>query len=169
MNRINGFHLLKGALASLFIASLCIFLTTQYVFAYDTDGVKGWELGSEYNNLYNAKELDRIKGIITKFVEVTPLPGMAKGTALMLDEGDGEPILVHICPVAYAEVKKTGLQKGVETKIRGSWAVIDDKDVFLAAKIKQGEHFEFKVRLTKDGTPFWTMSAEELAKELASN
>lgn len=164
MNRKNAFHLLSGALASLFI-----FMAAQYAFSDDTDGIKGWELGSEYNNLYNAKELDRLKGVITKFVEVTPLPGMAEGTALLLDEGDGEPILVHICPAAYAEAKKTGLQKGAVTKIRGSWAVIDDKDVFLAAKIKQGEHFEFKVRLTKDGTPFWTMSPEELAKELASN
>lgn len=164
MNRKNVFRLLSGALTSLFI-----FMVAHYAFAEDNDGIKGWELGSEYNNLYNAKEMDRLKGVITKFVEITPLPGMAKGTALLLDEGDGEQILVHICPVAYAEAKKTGLQKGVETKIRGSWAVIDGKDIFLASKIKQGEHFEFKVRLTKDGTPFWSMSPEELAKELASN
>jgi hypothetical protein len=38
----------------------------------------------------------------------------------------------------------------------------------MASKVKQGEHFEFKVRLTKDGTPFWTMSEDELARELAS-
>jgi len=164
MNRKNAFRLLSCTLASLFV-----FIAAHSAFSEDKEGLAGWELGSEYNNLYNAKEMDRLKGVITKFIEVTPLPGMAEGAALMLDEGDGEQIQVHICPVAYAEANKTGLQKGVVTKIRGSWAVIDGKDVFLASKIKQGEHFELKVRLTKDGTPFWTMSPEELAKELASN
>ena len=150
------------------IPFLLILFSVAPVFSQEQDGLKGWEADSEYNNFYNAKELDRIKGVITKFVEVTPLPGMAKGTALYLDEGGGEKILVHICPSAYAEPDKTGLRKGVETKIRGSWAYIDEQDVFLASKIKQGEHFEFKVRLTSDGTPFWTMSPEQLAKELAS-
>lgn len=138
-------------------------------FAADPEGMKGWEIDSEYNTYYNAKELDRIKGVITKFTEITPLDGMAPGTALYLDEGDGEKILVHLCPTAYAEPGKTGLRKGVTTKIRGSWAYINDEDVFLASKIKQGDHFSFKVRLTSDGTPFWTMSPEQLAKELASN
>jgi hypothetical protein len=136
--------------------------------ANDQKGLQGWEAGSEYNNLYNARELDKIKGHITKFIEVTPLAGMDTGTAFLLDEGDGEPITVHLCPAAYATAKATGLRKGVASKLKGSWAVIDDKDVFLASKIKQGEHFEFKVRLTKDGTPFWTLSPEEIARELAS-
>lgn len=156
----------SSTLLNCFVSSIVLLLFTSPLAAKD---MKGWELGSEYNSYYNAKELDRIKGEITKFVEITPLPGMAEGSALLFDEGDGEKILVHLCPVAYAEGKKTGLQKGVTTKIRGSWAYIDGKDVFLASKAKQGEHFEFKVRLTKDGTPFWTMSPEELARELASN
>jgi len=162
MTRFPIFHL-SSMLSVLFFLSFVL-----PAFSQDQEGLKGWEADSEYNKLYNAKELDRIKGEISKFVEVTPLPGMAKGTALYLDEGDGEKILVHVCPSAYAEPDKTGLRKGVETKIRGSWAYIDDQDVFLASKIKQGEHFEFKVRLTSDGTPFWTMGPEQLAKELAA-
>lgn len=153
----------------LLIAAIALALVMPSFAAAESEGIVGWELDSEYNAYYNAKELDRIKGVITKFVEVTPLPGMATGTALYLDEGDGEEILVHLCPAAYAEPGKTGLRKGVETKIRGSWALIGDQDVFMASKAKQGEHFEFKVRLTSDGTPFWTMSREQLAKELASN
>lgn len=164
MSRKGTFQVLTGA-----IISLVVFLSVQSAVAGEQKGLQGWGLESEYNALYNAKERDRLKGIIIKFLEVTPLPGMAKGTAFTLDEGDGETILVHLCPAAFAGVKETGLRKGVVTKVKGSWAVIDDKDVFLASKVKQGEHFEFKVRLTKDGTPFWTMSPEELAKELASN
>jgi len=35
----------------------------------------------------------------------------------------------------------------------------------MASKVKRGNDFEFKVRLTKDGTPFWTMTPEQLARE----
>lgn len=125
----------------------------------------GWEVGSSYNALYNPKEIDKLTGKIKAFVEVVPMPGMVPGTAFELEEGQGESILVHLCPATFATSAETGLQKGVKTKVRGSWAVIDGKDVFMAAKIKQGEHFEFKVRLSKDGTPFWTMSPEQLAQE----
>ena len=124
----------------------------------------GWENGSDYNSYYNAKERDSLKGILVKFKTVTPLPGMSPGTAFILREGDDD-ILVHLCPRAFADAKGTGLRKGVKTKVKGCWAFIDGKDVFIASKVKQGDHFEFKVRLTKDGTPFWTMSPEELEKE----
>ena len=48
------------------------------------------------------------------------------------------------------------------------WAEIDGKDVFMASKIKKGDFFDLKVRLTKNGKPFWTMDPEELARERAS-
>jgi len=129
--------------------------------------IQGWEINSMYNSYYNYKENDRLKGTLKKFKKVTPLPGMAAGTALILEEGD-EEILVHLCPQSFADAKETGLRRGVTTKVKGSWAFINDQDVFIASKLKQGEHFEFKVRLTKDGTPFWTMTPEELAREKAS-
>ena len=127
-------------------------------------GIVGWEKDSAYNSHYNYKERDAIKGKVIKFKEVVPLPGMAPGTSLIFDE-DGQEILVHLCPLAYADPQKTGIRKDIKTKISGSWATIAGQDVFMAAKVKQGENFEFKVRLTKDGTPFWTLSPEELAKE----
>lgn len=130
----------------------------------EATGLTGWEKGSTYNSHYDYKERDAIKGKVVQFKEVVPLPGMAPGTALVFDE-DGQNILVHLCPVAYADAQQTGIRKDIKTKIAGSWATVGNEDVFMAAKIKQGENFEFKVRLTKDGTPFWTMSPEELAKE----
>jgi hypothetical protein len=39
----------------------------------------------------------------------------------------------------------------------------------MASKVKKGESFELKMRLTRDGTPFWTMTPEQLAKEQKSN
>jgi hypothetical protein len=136
--------------------------------AVDQAGYAGWEKDSTYDGYYNYKERDSLKGEILQFKEVTPLPGMAPGTAFILEEG-GEKILVHLCPLAFSSPDETGIRKGIKTKVSGCWAVIDGQDVFMAAKVKQGDSFAFKVRLTKDGTPFWSMPPEELARESASN
>lgn len=128
---------------------------------------KGWDEESEYNGFYDYRERDTLKGKIRKFKKIIPLKGMAPGTAFILDEGD-EEILVHLCPWDFASPDETGIRKGVKTKVKGCWALINGEDVFIAAKVKQGDDFSFKVRLTKDGKPFWTMSKEELAKERSS-
>jgi hypothetical protein len=52
------------------------------------------------------------------------------------------------------------------SRVKGVWAEINGKDVFIASKVKKDPDFEIiKVRLTKDGTPFWTMTPEQLAME----
>ena len=130
--------------------------------------IAGWEVGSEYDSLYNPKERDSIKGTIVKFVTVEPMPGMAEGTAFILDEGGGDTVLVHVCPRSFASARETGFKRGEWVKLKGAWADIGDETVFIAAKIKKDGGYSFKVRLTSDGTPFWTMSAEQLAKERAS-
>lgn len=149
-------------LTVIYIALTCIFSPSSFA----GENYTGWEKDSAYNKLYNYKERDSLKGKLLKFKKITPLEGMAAATTFVLEEGDDE-IIVHLCPWDYANPKETGLRKGVRTKIKGAWAVIDNEDVFMAAKAKQGESFEFKVRLTKDGTPFWTMSPEERALENA--
>jgi hypothetical protein len=147
------------------IMILCLFSAAE---SSEQSGYQGWEVDSPYNGYYNYKERDSLKGKILQFKEVTPLPGMAPGTAFILEEGD-EKILVHLCPVAYRSSDETGIRKGIKTKVKGCWALIDGQDVFIAAKVKQGDDFEFKVRLTQDGRPFWSLSPEELARESASD
>ncbi|WP_028583911.1 hypothetical protein [Desulfogranum mediterraneum] len=128
------------------------------------DGLNGWEKGGAYDRLYQVSELDRLKGDIKKIIRLEPLPGMAPGMGLILKDGDGEQVTVHIGPVAFLG-KNIGLKRGDRVKIRGAWAEINGEDVFLAAKIKKGDYFSLKVRLTKNGTPFWAMTPEELAHE----
>lgn len=152
---INSFTLLA------FITFILLIPPTDTI----ASGLTGWEKDSEYNRLYNPKDRDRLKGTIKKFVTVTPLPGMDPGTAFLLDEGEDETTLVHLCPEAFAKAKQTGLKKGSKVKVKGCWVEIDDEFIFIASKVKKGDHFEFKVRLTSDGTPFWTMSPEQLAQE----
>ena len=126
----------------------------------------GWEEDGAYNKLYMASELDKLKCRVKKVTEVVPLKGMSPGIALVADDGDGEEFMVHIGPKWYLG-SSTGISRGDKLKIRGSWAEIDGEDVFIASKIKKGDFFVLKVRLTKNGKPFWTMGPEELAREQA--
>lgn len=145
------------------LSFLSIFLSSPFSVVCAQEK-QGWGNDDEYNQYYNSKELDKLKGRVESFKEVEPLPGMSKATVLILDE-DGDKIVVHLCPVWFARAKDTGIKRGDKVKIKGSWAEINGKDVFIASKVKKGEHYEFKVRLTADGTPFWNMTLEELANE----
>lgn len=100
----------------------------------------GWEADGAYNKLYQAAELDRIKCQVKKVVEVVPMKGMSPGVALIVDEGDGEEIMVHVGPKWFLG-DSIGIKRGENLKIRGSWAEIDGKDVFIASKIKKGDYF----------------------------
>ena len=144
--------------------SLLFFCVTSPLYGGSEKEMQGWGVNDEYNKLYSPKELDKLKGTVVNFKTLQPLPGMSKVTAFILDEG-GDEIVVHLCPVWFASAKETGIRRGDKVKVRGSWAEIDGEDVFMASKVKKGDYYEFKVRLTKDGTPFWTMSPEQLAHE----
>ncbi|MEW6673294.1 MAG: hypothetical protein AB1427_16455 [Thermodesulfobacteriota bacterium] len=137
--------------------------------AQEKPAMKGWEHGSHYNKFYKANELDSFKGTVEEIKEVVPLPGMSPCIALVVSESKSEKVLVHVAPSWFMDIKKVGLKKGDKVKVRGVWAEINGKDVFMASKITKGENFSVKVRLTKDGTPFWTLNPEQLAKERAAD
>jgi len=153
--------------------SLIVLMILAVLSAPGAGGVEkdmgGWGLDSAYNAKYDAIDLDSFKARVVKITEVVPMPGMAPGVALHVRErGDDEIIVVHVCPSWYMDPGSIGLNRGDLVKIRGVWTEIDGRDVFMASKIKKGEYFVLKVRLTKDGKPFWTMSPEELARERAA-
>ena len=128
----------------------------------------GWEQGSAYNKLYVASERDRIKGVVVDIKEIVPLPGMSPGVAMVVRDRDDDVITVHVGPRWFIDPENMGIRKDDAVTVKGVWAEINEEDVFIASKIKKGEYAEYKVRLTKDGTPFWTMSPEERAKEQTS-
>jgi hypothetical protein len=148
-----------GSIA-LMIALFCVTLA----FAADPAEKKGWGGNDPYARLYNPKELEKIKAKVVKVMEVVPMAGMSPATAMEVREGNST-ILVHLCPTWFAKPGEIGVKPGDSVTIRGAWAEIKGKDVFLASKVKKGESHEVKFRLTKDGTPFWTMTPEQLAKE----
>jgi hypothetical protein len=147
------------------LLSVSLVVTAGVAAADPPEEKGGWEAGSAYNQLYQVSELETFRAQVVKVMEVTPMPGMSPGVALQVEEDEGEAVEVHVCPNWYMDAGSIGLRRGDKVKIRGVWAEIEGRDVFMAAKIKKGDYFVLKVRLTKDGTPFWTMSPEQLAME----
>lgn len=143
-----------------------VILGLKVAYAGDNRGMGGWEFDSPYNKLYNTSEMDSFKARVVKITEVVPMPGMSPGVAIYVKESDnGEVIEVQVCPTWYIKPGSIGLKRGDRVKVRGVWAEIDGKDVFIASKIKKGGYFVLKVRFTKDGKPFWALSHEELIQE----
>lgn len=150
----------------LLVSGLMLICATS-VLAADKKDMGGWGIDDAYNKMYNAGDVEKMKVVVTDIKEVVPMPGMSPGVALIVREGDDEEeMLVHLCPVWYKKANRTGIRKGDKLKLRGYFTEIDGKEVIMAAKIKFNGK-AFKVRLSSDGTPFWTMTPAQLQKELS--
>ena len=151
------------------IALISATLGLSNVQAEDNPDMKGWEADSPYNQLYDVREYEKIRAWVVRVKEVVPMPGMSPATAIDVREGD-EVFEVHLCPTWYRKPSEIRLKKGDRIKLKGAWAEVNGKEVFLASKVKQDPDTTIiKVRLTKDGTPFWTMPSEQLAMELKND
>ena len=154
----------------LMIISMLVLISVTFGFsntiAEEKKDMQGWEIDSPYNKLYDVREYEKIRAWVVRLKEVVPMPGMSPATALDVREGS-DVFEVHLCPTWYRKPSEIRLKKNDRIKLKGVWAEINGKDVFMASKIKQDPNTEIiKVRLTKDGTPFWTMTPQQLAAEL---
>jgi hypothetical protein len=147
------------------MAFLMIFISGS-IFSYAEEPYQrsGWGIENTYNKHYDVNKFEAFKARVVKVKEVIPMAGMSPAVALEVKK-DGHIIEVQICPTWFVQPDEIGLKKGDRVKIRGVPATIDGKNIFMASKIKKGDYFELKVRLTKDGRPFWTMTPEELYGE----
>ncbi len=151
-------------LAAMLIVLVLTLAVPLGAFAEPPADMAGWEIDSPYNQLYDAREMDSFKGYVKKIYTLVPMPGMAPATAIVVAESEEDFNVVHVCPEWFAGPGDIGIRRGDRVKVKGVWAEIDGEFVFMASKVKKGDYFEFKVRITKDGTPFWTLSPEEQAK-----
>ena len=157
---------LKRIVFLTFLVSLSLVIGISWVQAEEQRDMQGWGIDDPYNKLYDVREFEKIRGWVVRVKEIVPMPGMSPATALDVREGS-DVFEVHLCPTWYRKPSEIRLKKNARIKLRGVWAEIDGKDVFLASKIKKDPDIDIiKVRLTKDGTPFWTMTPQQLAKEM---
>lgn len=149
-----------GLVILIFAAGLML----STVSAAEEKKMKGWEVGSAYNDHYDVKEFEKFRAWVIGFKEESPMKGMSPATIMIVKDGE-DLVDVHVCPTWFAKPEDVGVKKGDRVKIKGAWAEIEGEDVFMMSKVKKGDFFEFKVRLTSNGKPFWTMTKEELAWE----
>lgn len=132
--------------------------------------LKGWEPGGEYDKQFAPKEIDTLKGRVTKIYDLVPLPGMAPGLVLQVEDKKDKGLeTVHLGPKDFVDLSAIGLRVGDEVKIVGSWIEMDGQDVMMAIKLKKDDQARLKVRRTKDGFPFWALSPEDRAREGATD
>jgi hypothetical protein len=144
---------------------LSVAVGVSYIQAEEKPDMKGWGVDDPYNQLYDVREFEKIRAWVVRVKEVIPMPGMSPATTLDIREGAYE-YEVHLCPTWYRKPSEIHLKKDERVKVKGVWAEINGKDIFMASKVKKDPDTEIiKVRLTKDGTPFWTMTPEQLAME----
>ena len=128
--------------------------------------MQGWGVDDPYNQHYDVGKFEKLRAWVVGFKAEPPMPGMSPGT-IMIVRGARRSIDVHICPIWFAKPEEVGVKKGDRVKIKGCRINVAGKDVFMASKVEKENYFEFKVRLTKNGKPFWTMTPEELISEIS--
>lgn len=140
--------------------------------AQDKANLVGWERDSDYNKLYNLETFSKVKASMVELVEVAPLPDMAPGMGVLVevlepteDLAEGDKLVAHFGPKGHVRFLPYVSKPGDKLTLRGSLVEIDGQKVLMASKIKVNEIFEFKVRRTSDGTPYWTLTAQELIDE----
>lgn len=153
----------------IFLAAFFSLVGLGSALAEDKRDMQGWGIDDPYNQHYDVREFEKIRGWIVRVKELVPMSGMSPATVLEVREG-AYIHEIHLCPTWYRKPSEIRLKKNERVKIKGVWAEINGKDIFMASKVKKDPDTEIiKVRLTKDGTPFWTMTQQQLAKEMRQN
>jgi hypothetical protein len=130
---------------------------------------KGWEEGSEYDELFLAEDIEDFKGKIVKIIDVEPMPGMDEGIGIVGEaRKERERITVHMGPRDFVKPRMGMLKRGDKVKVYGCFADIEGEEFFMASKVKKDDR-QVKVRRTRDGVAWWNFSPEELAAEEAAN
>jgi hypothetical protein len=141
-----------------------VIIIANEVRAGDERDMGGWGVKDPYHNHYQVGKFEKFKAKILRVKEIVPMPGMTPGVALDVKD-NGKVIEVQICPTWFAKPDEIGIRKGDRVNIRGVRTNINNREVFMASKIKKEDYFEFKVRFTKDGIPLWTMTPDEVFKK----
>ena len=123
---------IEGAVVGIiFIMGMCV-LNLAAAYAEDSSGLRGWEKGSDYNKLYDLDEWDNLKGSVVGVKSITPLPGMSPGVALLVRDRDSDEVVtVHLGPRSFVNPNSLGFSKGEMVKVKGVWAEIKGKEIFM--------------------------------------
>ena len=93
VQRVTGLVILIFA-AGLMLGTVC---------AAEEKKMKGWEIGSTYNDHYDVKEFEKFRAWVIGFKEEPPMKGMSPATIMIVKDGE-DLVDVHVCPTWFAEI-----------------------------------------------------------------
>jgi hypothetical protein len=122
--------------------SLSLIFGIGSVQAEEKQDMQGWGIDDPYNQHYDVREFERIRGWFVRVKEVVPMPGMSPATVMEVREG-AYIHEVHLCPTWYRKPSEIRLKKNERIKIKGVWAEINGKDIFMASKVKKRSQYRY--------------------------
>lgn len=113
---------------------------------------RGWGPSGHYARMYDPKNVETVKGTVTKVEEFAPMRGMSMGIHLQLATAGGT-IAVHLGPSRFLEQQPVKIVAGDKVEVTGSRIAFDGKPAIIASEVRKGDAV-LKLR-DAQGVPLW--------------
>ncbi|MBU0692926.1 hypothetical protein KKH18_14080 [bacterium] len=117
------------------------------------DPSSSWERESSYNQLFNAQNIETVKGTITEISTYTIPDGAGSGVQLTI-ENSGKQIAVHLGPEWYIQHQAKQFEVGEKITVKGSRVDFEGSSVLLALAVVMDSHM--LVLRSASGAPVWS-------------
>lgn len=119
---------------------------------WNSSGYGGWGPSDSYNNCFNPKAVETVKGTVVSVERISPRQVSMPGIHVLMKTADGV-VDVHLGPAWYIENQNIIINPKDRLEVKGSWGKVDGKSVLMAMKLMKGD--DVFVLRNGDGFPIW--------------
>ncbi|MHB1687195.1 MAG: hypothetical protein ACYCVH_07465 [Ignavibacteriaceae bacterium] len=123
---------MKACKSSVVVVCLLILMCSPVLLSQKRND--GWENGSKFNALFNAKNIDTLFGEIISVDSVLPMKGMTYGIQLVIKTGK-ETVTAILCPTWFTQCLNICLKPKDEIEVDGSRVIYEGKPIIIATRI----------------------------------
>lgn len=116
----------------------------------------GWGSGSDYNQHFNPKSVQTVRGKVVKLAHnVSPLRGMQPGFAATIQTENGQTVEAQIGPKWFTNFyhQEWNSKVGDNVSVTGSLVQLNGQNVLMVTQGQNGNH-KMVIR-SRDGQPVW--------------
>ena len=113
----------------------------------------GWGRGSNYNNIYDAKTIEVISGMVISVDQISLDKNMSDGIHLLLNTVSGN-ISVNLGPSWFIDNQDIQIIRGDNISVTGSKVTYNGDQVIIAKEVIKGDQL-LKLR-DENGYPLWS-------------
>jgi hypothetical protein len=111
-----------------------------------------WDRGSQYNQMFNPKSIETVKGVVTEITDFQLANG-EKGVLLKL-ESDAGVLAVHLGPAWFLNNQGIKLETGDKVTVKGSQIEYQNGSALIAQAVVKQNHM--LVLRSAAGVPAWS-------------